>query len=72
MRSKVVIISVLVIVIGVVSLGFSYKNSITKVDELVIKMDSSKVNKVSQKPDLFYAVGGVYSRSIRKSELCCK
>lgn len=69
MRSKVVVISVLIVAIGVVSFGFSYKNSIAKVDELVIKMDSSKVNKVSQKPDLFYAVGGAYSRSIRKSEL---
>lgn len=69
MRSKVVVISVLIVAIGVVSFGFSYKNSIAKVDELVIKMDSSKINKVSQKPDLFYAVGGAYSRPIRKSEL---
>jgi hypothetical protein len=69
MRSKIVIFSVLIVAIAVVSFGFSHKKSVAKADELITKIDSSKVSKKAQKTDLFYAVGGTYSRSIRKSEL---
>jgi len=69
MRSKIIIVSFLIVTIGIASFGFSNKKNTVKNDNIVVKLDSLKVNKNVQKADLLYMVGGTYSRSVTKSKL---
>jgi len=69
MRNKIIIVSFLIVTIGIASFGFSNKKNAVKNDNIVVKLDSLKVNKNIQKAGLFYTVGGTYSRSITKTKL---
>lgn len=69
MRNKLIILSLLIVTIGAVSFGFASAKGLVEVENLETRVDSLKVNKNIKKTDLFYAVGGVYSRSVTKSKL---
>jgi len=69
MKNKLIVFSLLIVAISVVAYGVVKKDTASEIDELEIAIKSPKVNKDEQKTNLFYAVGGAYSRSVRKSEL---
>ena len=69
MRNKLIVLSLLLATIGVVSFGFVNAKGLVEVDGLETEIDTLKVNKNIIKTNLFYAVGGVYLRSVTKSKL---
>jgi len=69
MRNKLIMFSFLVVVIGIASFGIVHKRKVIKVDDSVIRFNSSVLSKKLQNLGLFYTVSGAYARPVKRSIL---